>query len=150
MGIRIGFFYTAASLSGAFGGNLCSPIILLSVNKLTVDLNRSPRKGSVRPWLSWRTRAVALDFHHRGSLCKLSPTQNCTFEHSLITVTEDRFDRHRSLVHSTKRSRNSQVAFARAAGILASKEASAIQQRWVSNIMPLSTYISLFSAIWSL
>jgi hypothetical protein len=60
MALRLGLFYTAASLSGAFGGQSESSSLLDS----ELNHDRSTRKRTDRNWKAWKSSHLVLDFHH--------------------------------------------------------------------------------------
>ncbi len=68
LALRIGIFYTAASLSGAFGGQ--SSIHGPSASGLRLTYIRPSRSRAIGHCAQGRPRRMEVDFHHRGSTCE--------------------------------------------------------------------------------
>ena len=60
MALRLGLFYTAASLSGAFGGQYQST----SAGVLGLKDHRTACERLDRDWKAWPSSYLVLDFHH--------------------------------------------------------------------------------------
>lgn len=76
LALRIGIFYTAASLSGAFGGTHAfrwpEPRRVPAPSADDAVFRRSACARLIGHWSSRRPRGLAMDPHHRGAAC-LSP-----------------------------------------------------------------------------
>ena len=62
MALRLGLFYTAASLSGAFGGQFLPSAQSVKVSEL--KHHRTARSRLDRNWEAWASSTLVLDFHH--------------------------------------------------------------------------------------